>query len=57
MANALPAHHQSSAPVVAVKNGSYAGIHSTEYNQDFFLGMPYAQVHRYSCLMILAEMR
>ncbi|EAQ87427.1 hypothetical protein CHGG_04046 [Chaetomium globosum CBS 148.51] len=44
MTNALPAHHHSSAPVVAVKNGSYAGIHSAEYNQDFFLGIPYARV-------------
>lgn len=32
------------APVVAVKNGSYSGIHSSGYNQDFFLGIPYAQV-------------
>ncbi|KAF6844168.1 carboxylesterase family protein, partial [Colletotrichum musicola] len=30
-------------PVVAVKNGSYTGIHSAIYNQDFFLGMPYAK--------------
>ncbi|AEO67420.1 uncharacterized protein THITE_125668 [Thermothielavioides terrestris NRRL 8126] len=42
--DALPAHHQTSAPIVKVKNGSYAGIYSAEYNQDFFLGMPYAQV-------------
>lgn len=54
--NALPAHHQSAAPVVAVKNGSYAGIHSAEYNQDFFLGMPYAQVCRSFYPTILTEM-
>ncbi|OLN95864.1 Lipase 1-like protein 2 [Colletotrichum chlorophyti] len=30
-------------PVVSVKNGSYVGIHSAEYNQDFFLGIPYAK--------------
>jgi hypothetical protein len=42
--DALAVRQQSSAPVVTVKNGTYAGIHSTEYNQDFFLGMPYAQV-------------
>ncbi|KAL2172746.1 hypothetical protein VTG60DRAFT_2565 [Thermothelomyces hinnuleus] len=50
--DASPAHLQSSiafkdnsttAPVVKVLNGSYAGIHSAEFNQDFFLGMPYAQ--------------
>ncbi|KAK3292126.1 Alpha/Beta hydrolase protein [Chaetomium fimeti] len=47
MADALPSHvfqNSTAPPVVAVKNGSYAGIHSAEYNQDFFLGMPYAQV-------------
>lgn len=31
------------SPVVKVKNGTYAGIHSDEFTQDFFLGMPYAQ--------------
>ena len=31
------------APAVAVKNGTLAGVHSSEYNQDFFLGVPYAQ--------------
>ncbi|KAK2776262.1 carboxylesterase family protein [Colletotrichum kahawae] len=36
--------YRNEAPVVAVKNGSYAGIHSAEYNQDFFLGIPYAKV-------------
>ncbi|RMJ17199.1 hypothetical protein CDV36_003160 [Fusarium kuroshium] len=33
----------SSPPVATVKNGSYQGVHSTGYNQDFFLGIPYAQ--------------
>jgi hypothetical protein len=32
------------APVVTVKNGSYVGVHNSYYNQDFFLGVPYAQV-------------
>ncbi|KAF7555267.1 hypothetical protein G7Z17_g2312 [Cylindrodendrum hubeiense] len=32
-----------SAPKVAVKNGTYSGIYSTEYDQDYFLGIPYAQ--------------
>ncbi|KAH8201568.1 hypothetical protein TruAng_004260 [Truncatella angustata] len=31
------------APTVTVKNGTYSGIHSAEYDQDFFLGIPYAQ--------------
>ncbi|OAA61265.1 Carboxylesterase, type B [Niveomyces insectorum RCEF 264] len=36
----------SPAPTVAVKNGSYTGLFSPGYNQDFFLGMPYAQTAR-----------
>ncbi|KAF9767556.1 hypothetical protein IL306_015257 [Fusarium sp. DS 682] len=31
------------SPVVELKNGSYYGTHNTVYNQDFFLGMRYAQ--------------
>ncbi|KAI8679341.1 Carboxylic ester hydrolase [Fusarium keratoplasticum] len=31
------------APVVTLRNGSYYGIHNSAYNQDYFLGMPYAQ--------------
>ncbi|GME48397.1 extracellular lipase [Neofusicoccum parvum] len=30
-------------PVVAVRNGSYAGLHLPQFGQDLFLGMPYAQ--------------
>ncbi|KAK8056832.1 carboxylesterase family protein [Apiospora rasikravindrae] len=33
----------SAAPSVTVKNGTYSGIHSESYDQDFFLGMPYSQ--------------
>lgn len=32
-----------SSPTVAVRNGTYNGVRSSTYNQDFFLGMPYAQ--------------
>ncbi|POS69442.1 carboxylesterase [Diaporthe helianthi] len=32
-----------SGPVVTVKNGSYEGLYSSEYDQDFFLGMRYSQ--------------
>lgn len=35
----------ASSPVVTVKNGSYEGLYSLEYDQDFFLGMRYAQVN------------
>ncbi|KAH7412997.1 triacylglycerol lipase [Cadophora sp. MPI-SDFR-AT-0126] len=31
------------APTVKVLNGTYSGIHSSTYNQDFFLGIPFAQ--------------
>lgn len=31
------------APTVRVKNGTIAGVHSTSYDQDFFLGVPFAQ--------------
>jgi len=34
----------TSNPVVALKNGSYVGTHDSAFNQDFFLGIPYAQV-------------
>ncbi|KAJ2904767.1 hypothetical protein MKZ38_007275 [Zalerion maritima] len=34
----------TAAPQASVKNGTYSGIYSPEYNQDFFLGMPYARV-------------
>lgn len=31
------------APTVTVRNGTYIGLHSESYNQDIFLGMPYAK--------------
>jgi acetylcholinesterase len=30
-------------PIAIVRNGSYYGTHSATYNQDFFLGIPFAQ--------------
>ncbi|KAF4636355.1 hypothetical protein G7Y89_g1727 [Cudoniella acicularis] len=41
----VSSHYFSNAsrPMVTVKNGTYAGIHSSAYNQDFFLGIPFAQ--------------
>jgi carboxylesterase type B len=37
-------HHPSAtAPLVTVKNGTYVGVHSATYQQDFFLGIPFAQ--------------
>lgn len=33
----------SVAPTAQIKNGSYVGKYSAEYDQDFFLGIPYAQ--------------
>ncbi|KAJ9611134.1 hypothetical protein H2200_004317 [Cladophialophora chaetospira] len=34
---------QSGPPTVALKNGSYHGSRHPTYDQDFFLGMPFAQ--------------
>lgn len=31
------------APTVQVLNGTYSGVYSQQYNQDYFLGVPYAQ--------------
>ncbi|KAH6616573.1 carboxylesterase family protein-like protein [Boeremia exigua] len=30
-------------PTARVRNGTYQGVYSPEYNQDYFLGIPYAQ--------------
>jgi hypothetical protein len=32
------------APRVKLANGTYEGIHSDGYKQDYFLGVPYAKV-------------
>jgi carboxylesterase type B len=32
-----------SQPTVTVKNGTYAGVYSKQYGQDYFLGVPFAQ--------------
>jgi hypothetical protein len=34
---------RAATPFVSVKNGTYLGTHSSVYNQDFFLGIPYAK--------------
>lgn len=36
-------NRQSGPPTVQVKNGTYYGLHQATYNQDLFLGMPFAQ--------------
>jgi len=33
----------SAAPSATIKNGTVVGVYNPEYNQDFFLGVPYAQ--------------
>lgn len=38
--SAAPAN---AAPTAVVKNGTYFGLHNDYYNQDYFLGMPFAQ--------------
>jgi carboxylesterase type B len=39
----LPACVFASSPVVTIKNCTVQGRHSSQWNQDFFLGIPYAQ--------------
>ena len=41
---AVVASRSDGRPMVTVRNGTYTGVHSPSYGQDFFLGMPYAQV-------------
>ncbi|RWA11683.1 hypothetical protein EKO27_g3418 [Xylaria grammica] len=37
------AHSAESPPTLLTRNGTYTGIHSSRYDQDFFLGVPFAQ--------------
>lgn len=34
---------QDAAPMATANNGTYTGLYNSEYDQDFFLGIPYAQ--------------
>lgn len=34
---------KSCPPTARLSNGTYLGVRSTEYSQDFFLGIPYAK--------------
>ncbi|KAL4874676.1 hypothetical protein BJY04DRAFT_224783 [Aspergillus karnatakaensis] len=36
-------HGHGAEPAAHVRNGTYAGVTSPKYKQDFFLGIPYAQ--------------
>ncbi|KEY73928.1 hypothetical protein S7711_07770 [Stachybotrys chartarum IBT 7711] len=40
LSHALPV---DGAPVAQVRNGTYQGVYNAQYDQDFFLGVPYAQ--------------
>lgn len=41
IASCAPTH--GTGPTASVKNGTYQGVYSPEYNLDHFLGIPYAQ--------------
>lgn len=41
IASCAPTH--AAGPTACVKNGTYQGVYSPEYNQDHFLGIPYAE--------------
>lgn len=36
----------TSLPQATVQNGTYTGVYSPEYDQEYFLGIPFAQVRR-----------
>ncbi|TVY83757.1 Lipase [Lachnellula suecica] len=42
LTNALPTADLTH-PIAHIRNGSYYGTHNTHFNQDFFLGVPFAQ--------------
>ncbi|CEF76183.1 hypothetical protein FGSG_10713 [Fusarium graminearum PH-1] len=40
----VPGHKSDdTTPFATVKNGTYRGVHSNDYKQDFFLGIPFAK--------------
>ncbi|TVY36100.1 Lipase [Lachnellula subtilissima] len=44
LGNALPIYNTACPdPIATTLNGSYYGIHNPNFNQDFFLGVPFAQ--------------
>lgn len=36
-------HDHGRTPTVTLRNGTYKGVYSNQYNQDLFLGIPFAQ--------------
>ena len=40
---AAPLAPFNSGPTAQIKNGSYYGLHNDHFNQDYFLGVPFAQ--------------
>jgi len=47
LGNALPIYSSTSTacpdPIADTLNGSYFGVHNSDFKQDFFLGVPFAQ--------------
>ncbi|KAF5003892.1 hypothetical protein FDECE_9597 [Fusarium decemcellulare] len=43
LAEAAASHTNASAPSARLSTGTYLGLHNEQYDQDFFLGIPYAQ--------------
>ncbi|KAJ3533787.1 hypothetical protein NM208_g7825 [Fusarium decemcellulare] len=42
LANPTVPNSYDDTPIVKIRNGTLSGIHSIAYNQDFFLGIPFA---------------
>ena len=40
---AVHAAPSTRSPTATIRNGTYSGVHSSTYDQDFFFGVPYAQ--------------
>jgi triacylglycerol lipase len=45
LGNALPTNPDAThpGPIAKVRNGTYYGVHNSKFQQDFFLGVPFAQ--------------
>lgn len=44
----------TSVPLATVRNGTYAGVYNPQYDQDYFLGVPFAQVSLETTLVTTA---
>ena len=48
-------HSRSTTPTAQTRNGSYAGVHMPQFDQDVFYGIPFANAPRFSAAESLNE--